>query len=101
MSSFLSDDWSKGDVESWSGKDLGNCYNNVTFPSFVSGLDVTLLKKKGKTDNLVISNITVEAETTSPKSTQRLSFGPNYYTVGESFSIYIITAGYQSLSRYK
>jgi len=58
LSSLLSDDWSRNDVETWTASDLGKC-DGVKY-KVVGGLKVGLVKAGD--DELVVNKIRVETE---------------------------------------
>jgi len=66
LKSLLSDDWSKNDVETWKGSDLGKC-EDVKY-KVKNGLKVSLVKN-GK-DDLIVNKVTVQTEDLNGKQAE-------------------------------
>jgi len=79
LSTLLSDDWSRRDNETWTGRALGTCNNkDLSIEKSISNLNNGQIKvtidKKGK-DSLIVKNIIVETETVPVKTLKRFECG--------------------------
>ena len=78
LSSFLSDDWSRNDTETWKGSSIGNC-STMAF-KVQNQLLLTITKsKKGK---LLVDHITIVAKSPDTKITELEQFKCFNFEIG-------------------
>merc|ERR1712168_1252153 len=66
LSNTFSSEWKAGKLETWDGRDLGNC-SSILFDDKLSTIEVSIVKELSKKDALEVTNMVLSAQVGSDK----------------------------------
>merc|ERR1719290_519476 len=66
LSNTFSSEWKAGKLETWDGRDLGNC-SSILFDDKLASLEVSIVKELSKKDALEVTSMVLSAQVGSDK----------------------------------